>query len=225
MSSQFLEIFSSRPKLIKVQPKIIADYREKNSLVIPKLVKLGSLLEIKNLKVGDYIANSTVVERKTIKDFLNSMKNKRLIKQIEELKQYKNKLLIIEGFSESNIYNESAINENAIRGFLLSISIKHNIPIIFTQDELDTAKFLLILANKKERVASLNAKKKALNNAEQMQFILESFPGIGPKKAKLLLKKFENLNNIFNASSEDLKKLIGKKAEIFNILKKKYINN
>ena len=58
-----------------------------------------------------------------------------------------------------------------------------------------------------------------------MQFILESFPGIGPKKAKLLLKKFENLNNIFNASSEDLKKLIGKKAEIFNILKKKYINN
>lgn len=223
MVKEFINIFSKRPKkIIRDQAEIIADYREKNSLVISKLKKLDAIVELKELKVGDYIANSTVVERKTIPDFLSSMKNKRLTKQLEELQQYKNRLLIIEGFKEKDIYRESSINENAIRGFLLSICLKHNVPIIFTKDEEDTSKFLIILAKKKETPASLNATKKALNQKEQMQFILESFPGIGPKKSKLLLEKFGSLQNIFTADMLDLKKILGKKASVFEILKKSY---
>ena len=219
MSGEFLNIFAKRPKnVIRDQPKIIADYREKNALVIPKLIDQDCIVKIRELKVGDYIANSTVVERKTITDFLSSMKNKRLVKQLEELQQYEKRLLIIEGFGEKDIYEESAINKNAIRGFLLSISLKHKVPIIFSKDEEDTSKFLIILAKKKETEASLNATKKALNKKEQMQFILEGFPGIGPKKSKKLLKEFGSLSSIFNAKKDNLKKIIGKKAEIFDIL-------
>jgi len=223
MTAQFFDIFSKRPPtMIKDSPKIIADYREKNSLVIAKLINLGAQVEIKELKVGDYISNSTVVERKTIPDFLSSMKNKRLKNQLDELQQYKKKLLIIEGFNEKDIYTESAINENAIRGFLLSISLKHNVPIIFTQNYEDTAKFILILAKKKETEASLHATKKALTKKEQMQFILEGFPGIGPKTAKSLLEKYKTLKKIFSTDKKQLSKVLGKKAEAFDILKEKY---
>ena len=52
-----------------------------------------------------------------------------------------------------------------------------------------------------------------MTEKEQLQFILEGFPDIGPVTAKKLLEKFKNLKNIFNASLEDLKEAIGKKAE------------
>jgi len=48
-----------------------------------------------------------------------------------------------------------------------------------------------------------------------LQYVLEGFPSIGPATAKKLLKKFKTLKNIINASDEELKKEIGKKAELF----------
>ena len=69
---------------------------------------------------------------------------------------------------------------------------------------------------------SLNITKKALNKKEQMQFIIEGFPGIGPKTAKKLLKEFKTIKNILNTSQEELKEVIGKKAEIFIIAESNY---
>jgi ERCC4-type nuclease len=225
MAPKFLEIFPKRPeRIIKDKLKIIADYREKNSLVFSELSKLGVGVEIKELKVADFIVNNVAVERKTVSDFLSSMINKRMLRQLEELNQYPDKLLIIEGIDEKELYNDDpeGINGNAIRGFLLSILLKFKTPIIFTKNSEDTAKFLYILAKKKETEISLNAKKKSLNKKEQMQFILEGFPGIGPKTARKLLEKYKTLYEIFNASLEELQELIGKKAEIFKIINEKY---
>ena len=205
--------------------KILADYREKNSLVPSELISLGLEIEFRELKVGDYIVKGIAIERKTISDFISSMINHRLLKQIESLQQYPNKLLIIEGFEEQELYNdenETGVNANAIRGFLLSISLKYNIPVIYTKNYEDTAKFIWILSRKKEKELPLKAKRKSLNKKEQMQFILEGFPGIGPKTAKKLLNGFKSLKEIFNASLEDLKKIVGKKADIFKILDENY---
>ena len=98
-SKPLLDIFSSKKPIIKKEEKskekIIIDYREKNSLVAPHLIKLGLEIEFKELKVGDYIVQNVIIERKTINDFLSSMLNHRLLNQIEELKQFENKLLII----------------------------------------------------------------------------------------------------------------------------------
>jgi len=110
------------------------------------------------------------------------------------------------------------VHANAIRGFLLSVTLKHKIPIIFTKNSEDTVKYLLILLNKKENEISLNAKKKGRNKKEQLQFILESFPGIGPKTAKRLLKEFKTIKGVINATKEELKKIIGKKAELLSEL-------
>lgn len=228
MAKPFLDIFSKKPARIKKEipkPKIIIDYREKNSLVVSSLIKLGFETELKELKVADYIVRDTAIERKTISDFYSSMISKRIFSQIEELKQYQNRLIIIEGLENKELYNDyqmNGINANAIRGFLLSITLKHKIPVIFTKNSFDTAKFIEVLSKKKQKEASLNVTKKNLTKKEQMQFILESFSGIGPKNAKKLLEEFGNLKNIFNASQENLENSIGKKAEIFKLIKEKY---
>lgn len=199
----------------KPKEKVIVDYREKNSLIAAKLMKLGLDVEFQHLRVGDYIVKDVIIERKTVSDFVSSMINKRLLRQIESLKQYENRLLIIEGSENflDEIENNFSIHPNAIKGFLLSITLKHKTPIIFTRNPEDTASFIDLIARKKEKEISLNHSKKPLNKKEQMQFILEAFPGIGPKTAKKLLKEFKTLKKIFNSSLEELRKVIGKKAE------------
>lgn len=227
------DIFSKKKEkenksLVEEKPKIIIDYREKNSLVASKLIKLGFKIEFKELKVGDYIVKNTIIERKTIGDFISSMINKRILRQIEDLKQLDKKLLIIEGIEEKELYSESpehnlGVNPNAIRGFILSIVLKHKIPLILTKNHEDSAIFMWILSRKKEKETSLKAKKKNLNKKEQLQFIIEGFPGIGPKTSKKLLKEFGNIQNIINAPEENLKMILGKKTELFlEIIGRKY---
>ncbi|MCK5624558.1 hypothetical protein KAI04_01830 [Candidatus Pacearchaeota archaeon] len=217
---QIFEIFAKSPKknIQKPKPKIIVDYREKNSLIISELIKLGIEIEFKELKVADYIVKDVAIERKTINDFVNSMINKRLFNQIQELQQYKNRLLLIEGINEQELYSDdkSGVNGNAIRGFLLSILLKYNIPIIFTKDYEDSAKFISVLSKKQSKELALKAKKRILNKKEQLQFIIEGFPGIGPKTAQKLLKKYKTIQNIINTSEKELKETIGKKAEVIS---------
>ncbi len=227
---QFLDIFSKSESKTPDKPagKVIMDYREKNSLVYSSLVNLGFEIQVRELKVADYIVNDVAIERKTVSDFLSSMISKHLSKQLEELQQYKNRLLIVEGIDEQELYSDSrflngGMHPNAVRGFLLSIVLKYKTPIIFTRDSSDTASFISVLSKRKEKEASLNVSKKNLDKKERMQFVLESFPLIGPKSAKKLLEHFKSLKNIFNASQEELAKIIGSKAEtVKKIIEDKY---
>lgn len=202
------------------------DYRERNSLVYSELIKLGFEVEVKELKVADYLVKDVAIERKTISDFISSMINKRLVKQLEEIQQYPNKLLIIEGLDDEELYYDEelekrGVHPNAVRGFLLSILLKYKVPIIFSKDCPDTARFISVLAKKQEKEISLNVTKKTLNSEEQKRFILEGFPGIGPSNSKKLLEKFKTIKDTLNAPFEELEKVLGKKAEII----KKLIEN
>jgi len=203
--------------------KILVDSREKNSLVLAELSELGAETEIKQLVVADYIIGEIAIERKAISDFISSMINKRLVRQLEEMKQFKKSILIIEGYDNKNIYS-TGVHENAIRGMILAILLDFETPIIFKKNEEDTAKYLTVLAKRLERgpkEISLRAKKRIFSAKEQQQIILEGFPGIGPSLAKAMLKKFGSIQKIINASLEELKeikKLDEKKAKIIKEL-------
>lgn len=221
-----IDIFPKKKIKIIKKPTVVVDYREKNSLVPSSLKKNDLDIEFKELKVADYLVNGVAIERKTISDFLSSMTNRRLLSQLEDLKQFKNPLLLIEGIEEGELYNDhisAGIHPNAIRGFLLSIALKHRIPLIFTKNPQDTANFISVIAKKKnQEELSLNTTKKPRNKKEQLQFILEGFPGIGPKTSKKLLEEFNTIKNIVDASEEDLKKVLGKKSEIFKLFHEIY---
>ena len=210
---------SSKKSSSEKLPKITIDYREKNSLVPTKLLSLNHKIEFKQLPIADYIINETAVERKTNLDFTQSMINGRLKKQLQEIKQYPNNLLIIEGELNKNKFQ----NKNALKGFILSITLNHKVPIIFTKNEEETATYLSLLAKRKSQEKSITPKKTNLSQKEQLEYILQSFPNIGPKKSKQLLTKFKTLKNIFNKKEEKLKPILNKNAfQFISLLNSNY---
>jgi len=199
----------------KIKPKIIVDVHEKNSLVPSYLMEQGAKTEFKSLKVGDYLVGKIVIERKTFSDFISSMISKRLIQQLKNLKQIKQPILIIEGKHE--LPEHSSINPNSYKGFILSILTNYQIPIIYTKDERDTAIYLTLLAKqqlKPLQEISLHSRIPKTKK-EQQKYILESFPNIGPKAAENLLKHFKTPLIAFNASEEELNKILKSKSKIF----------
>jgi ERCC4-type nuclease len=215
----FINPFAKNKRKRKTKPKkipiIIADIHEKNSLVLPQLKSSKQInLEIKHLKIGDYLIGKTIIERKTVSDFISSMINKRLIQQLNQMQKYKSQFLIIEGNIKD--FNDFK-TPNAIRGFIISILSHHQIPIIFTRDYKETANYLITLAKQqlKKPVKLTFHSRIPKTIKEQKQYILESFPNIGPITASKLLKKFGSLSNVINAETEQLKKILKSKTEKF----------
>lgn len=215
---QILNIFSSKKTPPSQKIEITVDHREKNSLIPAFLEEKGFQVKWKQLPVADYLIKDTAVERKTVADLKSSIINKRIISQLLELKQYPSHLLLVEGIIDEDIYS-GGIHENAFRGFLLSVALEFQTPIIFTHNEKDTAKYLAVLAKKQQKPGhAIRASKIFRSKEEQLQFILEGFPNIGATKAKALIKKLHTLNNIFNASEQDLEEVLGKRAKEFKEL-------
>jgi len=213
----FYNIFKKRKQglISNRKPTILADIHEKDSLILANLTELGAELHITNLKVGDYLINNTLIERKTFSDFISSMLSKRLIEQLKNMLQYPKKLLIIEGTQK--LPENSKLNLNSIKGLILSISLDFQIPIIQTKNEQETSDYLFLLAKrqlKPQQELSLHSRIPKTKQ-EQKQYILESFPNIGPKTAKKLLKEFKTLKQIFNSQEEVLKPILKSRSSQF----------
>ncbi len=219
----FHNIFSKKPAKPEKELRIIADNREKSSLLVPELLSKNFKIEFKQLPVADYIINNIAIERKTISDLKSSIINKRIFQQLMELKQYKQYLLVIEGLEDPE-FNQGIIHENAFRGFLLSVIMENQIPILFTQNAKDTAKYFCILTKEKDKKElSLRPSKIFRSQKQQACYILEGFPNIGPVKTKALLTKFSSLKNIFNAEEEELQPILRKQSKDFkSIIEKEH---
>ena len=195
-----------------------------------KLVELGLNVELKRLDIADYVLSEKVgVERKSVKDFVNSIIDKRLLTQVKALREnFERPLLIIEG--EDDIYSVRNIHPNAIRGMLSAIVIDYEVPIIWTKNFIETAAFLKVLAKReqenKDKDFGIRFDKKPLTTKELQEFIVESLPGVGPKLSKSLLEKFKSIKDIAQSSKEDLSdidKMGPKKAkDIYDIFRENY---
>jgi Fanconi anemia group M protein len=217
--------------------KIIADHRERKSGIIRELVKHKVEVEEQQLITADFIiqtkdSNDQIktigIERKTQMDFINSMIEKKITKQLIALKEnFDIPILIIEG--SYNLYTIRNFHPNSIRGMLSSIAIDYQIPIIYTRNYRDTASLLVVMAKRMEKphtMITLLKRRKPLTLKEQQELLIETLPGIGPSLAKSLLKEFRNVKIILNASEEELQraeKIGPKKArEIFKVINSDY---
>lgn len=210
-------------------PVVFADTREGNSKVIRHLSEMEIDVKVQAMAVGDYqVSDEVVIERKTAKDFVDSIVDKRLFKQARSLmEEFKRPLIILEG---DDLYN-GMINPNAIRGSIASIALDFGISIIPTRNAQDTAAMIKRIAIREQSgektPIQIRTDKKPVNLWEQQLFIIESLPNIGPVNAKNLLEHFGTVSNIINASESQLQEVegIGKKtaANIRKVVDSKYL--
>jgi Fanconi anemia group M protein len=94
-------------------PKIIIDDRETSSKVVEVLSNMGAVIRIERLPHGDYaIGDRILVERKTARDFVDTLINRDLLGQVKAMAESATRpLMIIEG---GDLYTQRDMHPNAI---------------------------------------------------------------------------------------------------------------
>ena len=192
-------------------PEITADDRETSSRVVEHLSNLGARLRIERLAQGDYLAGDRIlVERKTARDFVDTLVERDLFGQVKELAAAAARpVLVIEG---GDIYTARDVNPAAIRGALAAIAIDLGVAIFSTRDELETAQLILTLARREEGERGehkVHPYKSYRSLKEQQEYIIAAFPQVGLKNARLLLSHFGSVKAVLDADEEALRAVKG----------------
>ena len=190
---------------------------------------IGVKVKINTMSVADYqVSEEVAIERKTAKDFVDSIVDKRLFKQARMMmEEFKKPIMILEG----NDFYSGFINPNAIRGAMTSIALDYGISIIPTRTEEDTAAMIKRIAIREQkgekRSIQIRTERKPQNLWEQQLFIIESLPNIGPVHAKRLLEHFGSVKAVLDADEKKLQEVegIGKKTakNIRDVVEGKYL--
>lgn len=191
--------------------RIVVDERERKSRIPDLLKKIGMNVEIMTLAVGDYIvAPETVVERKSVGDFMSSILDGRLFDQCERLKKhFAAPVILLEG----NIDEIEAITDNPMvfYGAMSAIALEFRIPVVPTPSAYHTAKMLVSMCSRRRQTGGPFIKKiKKSGDLQRQQLAsLCSLPGVGEKLASRMLKKFGTPLGAMNANVADLGKVEG----------------
>jgi len=209
-------------------PRIVIDDRETSSKVVEVLSGMGAAIRLERLACGDYaIGDRILVERKTARDFVDTLVNRDLLGQAKAMSDAVIRpVMIIEG---GDLYTQRDIHPNAIRGVLAALTVDMGVSVLFTRDEQDTAQMLFTLAKREEgergeRKAHPHKTHRSVR--EDQEYIVSAFPEIGMKNARLLLSHFGSIQGIANASYEQLVAIhgIGEKTaqRVFEVCRARY---
>ena len=211
--------------------KIIVDHRETKNHVFAHLKDLDVDLAQNQLKVGDYLCSDRVcIERKTVADFVQSLIDQRIFRQVSEMLEcFEKPLLIIEGDPEL-LFLERNVHPNAIRGALTSLVIDYRIPIIWTKSAKETACQIYWIAHreqiKEKRSVAIRCSRKFKSLHDHQEFLIAGLPHINTKLSKNLLKKFRTPRRVFLAKPEKLMNVDGigkiKAKKIWDLLNMEY---
>ncbi len=196
------------------------DHREKSSHLPEFLAKHKANLIFTTLEVGDYLVNDTVlIERKTVIDFLQSLKQGRLFTQCRRMRQTNKKcLFIIEGDFNDSFQN---IRISSLRGVFLAMMVPWQMPLYFTMDKSETADVIAGIGDQELKNESFQLTipvNRSQSYGSQVYF-LQALPFIGPKNSHALLKHFHTVSAIATARLDELKSVEGigdKKARKIN---------
>ena len=193
---------------------ILADHREIASNVTRHLKQHDADVREMQLKVGDYVVSERVaVERKAVPDFLQSIIDQRLFKQMEQLADsYEKPVLILEGNPEM-LFLERNMHENTIRGVLSSIAIDYRIPIIWTHNSKETASQIYWMAYREQvgesKGLQIRCNKRSHSFSHSQEFLVAGLPHVSNVLSKRLLKHFGTVRDVYDATPEELMKVEG----------------
>ena len=192
------------PKMINV----IADDREATRGVVDAFLEMDDVsVSVKRLSVGDYeVDNSLLFERKTLVDFVASIKDGRLFYQAYKLLYAPfQTVVILEGISSD--LSSSGMRREAIQGAIVSLGIQYGIPILRSKNAGESAGLMIYAAKqirRDGRQTGFRYGKKPKVRRKRQLYILQGLPGVGPKKAGQLLECFGSVREIVTASHDEL---------------------
>jgi ERCC4-type nuclease len=191
--------------------KLVVDHREKASLMVAELSRLGISMEFKSLKVGDYLVSEDVaIERKTLEDFAGSILDRRLFEQARALRQaFPHPLLLLEGRGPLR----SGISQEALRGAMASVMLDMGVPVLWVEDAAEGALFILTICRREQRGESrdlsLKDRRRATTPDGEREYVVASLPFVEAKMAKRLLAQFRTVQGVFSAGEEELMEVEG----------------
>ncbi len=191
---------------------IAVDQRETNSAVVKNLYELGFDVELRQLRVADYIIGELAIERKTSEDFIQSLIDGRLFRETKNMvTEYSKSVLILEG--ENPFISHRSIDPKALKGALASIIVDYGVPVLQTKNSKETAAMIAALARRvfrdKQSTPRITTGRSPITLSEIQTRIIATIPQINSVLAKRLLSKFMTPKNILLASKEDLKTVKG----------------
>lgn len=201
----------THPLLIRV------DSREHSSSVPALLAAFSDItLSFSALPSADYLLSDDVaVERKSASDFVSSILDRRLFGQTTRMKVlFPRAMLIIEGDLTQVPHS---IDMEAIRGALAFLTVREGITVLQVKDSTETAAMLRIMArHAQERRGQPVSLREPRPQIEELysSYLVEGLPGVGPRRARMLLEHFGSPAAIMCAAAEELSKVpgIGKKS-------------
>lgn len=197
---------------------VIADYRERNSGIIEALRTADKVIvQIQTLESGDYLVdNRLLFERKTLSDFISAIKDGRIFRQGIRLASSSFKsVLILEGRYESIL--NTGMKREAIQGALITINLTFGIPIFRSIDPAESARLILYASRQVKSFTTDSIPRQSFRpkgkRAAQLHLLM-GLPGVGPKRAQLLLSKFGSVEKALTASPDELIEVegVGKKT-------------
>ncbi|MFQ5531023.1 MAG: ERCC4 domain-containing protein [Candidatus Nanoarchaeia archaeon] len=173
---------------------VIVDTREDKSLDLIKILESKNYVEVlyETLESGDYIVNNFVIERKTTDDFVSSLYDNRLKKQMKVLSCQKAPVLLIEGsWKQPMRYRDVSFTQ--INEALNVIQFKYNIKVIWAESQKESA-YRIISLGFFDPNDVIEVHRKAMNNdwsvKEKQLYLLKGIRGIGEKTANEIINKY-----------------------------------
>lgn len=192
-------------------------------------------INLTQLPIGDYVAISdygaVIIERKTINDFLSSVRSNRLWDQLlrmmkaEEVLGYpvKRRILLVHGNFEDYLTaidfgseRDLLVHWSQLMGAYLEIVYVYNTPIVHVESDTAFKAFMKILI--KRESSGLNDKlpdakwykkpaRADLPIKDRKKYVLSSLPYIGDRLAENLLVHFKTISRVACASVEELQEV------------------
>jgi ERCC4-type nuclease len=193
--------------------RIVADDRERESGIPCILDGFPDVeLAVSRLPLGDYLVDDKLLfERKTLQDLIHSIKDGRLFSQAARLAASDFQAIIILEGTSSDI-SGSKMRREAIQGALIHVSVVLGIPLLRSISPQETASLIVGTVRQVNNVANGMVTRHGTSpkgKRRRQLLILQGLPGIGKKRSKLLLEKFETIENVVEATYEELRAIDG----------------
>jgi Fanconi anemia group M protein len=208
VSAQLCNYFRKR---LGGRMKAIIDWREKPSGIVDLMMAGGIEVRVKKMACGDFILDDILtVERKTAGDFIVSIIDGRLFRQVANLKKNcDHPVLLIEG---NPFQTGLKMSRSAIRGALLNVQTVWKVPVVYSRSIEDSVELMQIMASQFKKMSTVmfpRAGYRPRRLSARQLYVLQGFPGVGPHLAKRLLNHFGSVAAVMAASAETLKNVKG----------------